>query len=264
MFKNVLKSRFKDITLEESFMIYLLAKAQVEEEVCELALVMDKVLKEDEVSKEIYEGVSEKTKKLVDVVLKNKSKLAKSNTTEYFDWIRTFRNDSVKYAICAKALADLELNFETMKKDDMFHLVSALNMDRRHFIYDSLCKKVEDCYDNVPIRYFLQDKDLEDTVDYFSVEKAMNKQKEVNKVHCGIIRVFDSLEDDYDESFSDEMKALFDKFNEVKVSVEYDEDSIKTVLTMFYLLEEYFMFKWEDIREQGLEGFVEKYICFDS
>ena len=60
------------------------------------------------------------------------------------------------------------------------------------------------------------------------------------------------------------MKALFEEFQNTKVSIDYDRDSAKVILTMFYLLEEYFMFKWEYIREQGLEGFVEKYICFDK
>ena len=92
----------------------------------------------------------------------------------------------------------------------------------------------------------------------------MNKQKDINRVHCGIIRVLETLDSNYNELFSDDTKALFDRFNNIAVSAQYDKDSAKVILTMFYLLEEYFMFKWEYIREQGLEGFVEKYICFDK
>ena len=52
MFKNVLKAGFSDITLEETFMVYLLAKAQANEEVCELALIMNQLLKKETVSDE--------------------------------------------------------------------------------------------------------------------------------------------------------------------------------------------------------------------
>lgn len=263
MFKDVLKSGFKDITLQDSLTVYLLAKAQADDEVCELALVINRLLKEN-VSEEIYEKLSDKAKKLADVVIKNKSRLTCVYTEDYFKWLRTFRNDSIKYVICARTLADLQLYRDTMKKEDLFNLVSALNMDRRHFIYDHLCTEVERCYNGVPLYYFLRDKDIEDVRDSYSIDKAMNKQKEVNKVHCGIIRVFDSLKSNYDENFSDDMKELFDRFNDVKVSAEYDEKNVEVILTMFYLLEEYFMFKWEYIRGQGLEGFVEKYICFDK
>ncbi|CBH22063.1 protein of unknown function [Acetoanaerobium sticklandii] len=264
MFKNVLKAGFSDITLEETFMVYLLAKAQADEEVCELALIMNQLLKKETVSDELYGKVSEKAKKLIEEVLKNKQKLLEINTTEYFNWIRNFRNDSIKYVICAKALANLELYPDNMQKNDLFNLVAALNMDRRHIIYDHLCCAVEKEYKDVPLCYFLQDKNIDEISEAFDIDKAMNKQKDINKVHCGIIRVLENLESDYQELFSFGMKALFEEFHNTKVSIDYDRDSVKVILTMFYLLEEYFMFKWEYIREQGLEGFVEKYICFDS
>ena len=264
MFKNVLKAGFSDITLEETYMIYLLAKAQADEEVCELALLMNQLLNEDGDLSELCSKASDKAKKLIDIVFQNKQLLLEGYTEKYFNWIRNFRNDSIKYVICAKALANLELYPDTMQKNDLFNLVAALNMDRRHTIYDHLCCAVEKEYKDVPLCYFLQDKNIDEISEAFDIDKAMNKQKDINKVHCGIIRVLENLESDYKELFSFGMKALFEEFQNTKVSIDYDRDSAKVILTMFYLLEEYFMFKWEYIREQGLEGFVEKYICFDK
>ena len=264
MFKNVLKAGFSDITLEETYMIYLLAKAQADEEVCELALLMNQLLNEDGDLSELCSKASDKAKKLIDIVFQNKQILLEGYTEKYFNWIRNFRNDSIKYVICAKALSNLALYPDTMKKNDLFNLVAALNMDRRHTIYDHLCCEVESYYKEVPLSYFLQDKDIDEISEVFDIDKAMNKQKDINRVHCGIIRVLETLDSNYNEQFSDDTKALFDRFNNIAVSAQYDKDSAKVILTMFYLLEEYFMFKWEYIREQGLEGFVEKYICFDK
>ncbi len=264
MFKNVLKRAYSDISLEEIYTLYLLGKAQVEEEVCEITFLINRLLTNDKEVSDLYEQASDKGKKLANLVLENKKMMTLEASTEFFDWIRYFRNDSIKYVICARAISDLELYPEKIKKDDMFNLVAALNMDRKHKIFDYFCLAVEKKFGNIPLNYFLKDKDIEEIATLFDVQKGMKKLKDINKVHCGIIRVLEDLDEAYKDDFTLEIKILFEDFNNIKVSSEYDKNSVNLILTLFYLLEDYFMFKWEYIRERGLEGFVEKYICFDK
>ena len=109
----------------------------------------------------------------------------------------------------------------------------------------------------------LKDKNLENVTSLYDLNKAINKQKDINKVHCGIINVLDDKDLDF-EGLDKRIKEIFDKFWNIKVSLTYDEDSINTILTIFYIMEEYFMFKWEYIKQRGLDGFIERYIYFDA
>ena len=263
MFKKVLEETYSFNTIDETYAAFLLAKANCEEEVLELGLIMDKILYGDMGLTDIYAKINSKTKRLIDLVIENRNMLTKVQSSEFYLWLRNFNNDEIKYVLCAKALANIgEANNEE-EKSNLFKLICAINMDRKHKIFDALCDEAEKIYGSIPIKYFLTDIDMQRIYESYSLQKAMDKQKEVNKVHCGIIRLLDYKETNFVD-LDREIKEIFDKFSNIKTRLEYDKDSIDTILSIFYLLEEYFMFKWEYIKEQGLEGFIEKYIYFDK